>query len=66
MLLGIVLKPESNWKMFCDISQDVVLCNNNNENLYFLSTITIGKLDNMKKNIRKLGKEKSYVFKAWH
>lgn len=64
MLLGIVLKPESNWKMFCDISQDVVLCNNNNENLYFLSTITIGKLDNMKKNIRKLGKEKSYVFKA--
>lgn len=64
MLLGIVLKPESNWKMFCDISQDVVLCNNNNENLYFLSTITIGKLDNTKKNIRKLGKEKSYVFKA--
>lgn len=58
MLLGIVLKPESNWKMFCDISQDVVLCNNNNENLYFLSTITIGKLDNTKKNIRKLGKEK--------
>lgn len=51
MLLGIVLKPESNWKMFCDISQDVVLCNNNNENLYFLSTITVGKLDIWRKTL---------------
>lgn len=51
MLLGIVLKPESNWKMFCDISQDVVLCNNNNENLYFLSTITVGKFDIWRKTL---------------
>lgn len=61
MLLGIVLKPESNWKMFCDISQDVVLCNNNNENLYFLSIFSIynsWEVRYMKKNIRKLGKKK--------
>lgn len=59
MLLGIVLKPESNWKMFCDISQDVILCNNYNENLYLFSINNNNQeVRYMKKNIRKLYKEK--------
>lgn len=59
MLLGIVLKPESNWKMFCDISQDIILCNNYNENLYLFSiNHNNQEVRYMKKNIRKLYKEK--------